>query len=122
MIAQISHDLIQLVSDPFGNYAVSQIVERWEPKICRPIFDKLSTKIFELSIQKYSSCVIEKCLEHGDARTKSCFVNEIRHSERLYALVSHNYGNFVIQKALKLSKGHEKEDLMQAIEHSFPKI
>ena len=97
-------------------------MEKWEPKICRPIFEKLSTKIFELSIQKYSSCVIEKCLEHGDNRTRSIFIDEIGRSDRLYALVSHNYGNFVIQKALKLALGREKEDLMAAIECSFPKI
>jgi len=65
VVSQILQNLIPLVSDPFGNYAVSQIVEKWEPKFCRPIFDKLSSKIYELSIQKYSSCVIEKCLEKG---------------------------------------------------------
>ena len=68
------HDLIVLVSDAFGNYAVSQIVEKWDPKVCKPIFDKLTNKIFELSIQKYSSCVIEKCLENGDRSTCSTFI------------------------------------------------
>ena len=38
IIDKITVDLIELVSDPFGNYAVSQIVEKWEPQICRPIF------------------------------------------------------------------------------------
>ena len=96
VIEQISNELIELVSDPFGNYAVSQIIEKWDPRICRPIFEKLATKIFELSIQKYSSCVIEKCLEYGSNGTRSIFIREIGRSERLYALVSHNYGNFVI--------------------------
>ena len=73
-------------------------------------------------MQKYSSCVIEKCLEYGDSQTRSIFISEIGRSERLYALVSHNYGNFVIQKALKLALGQEKDNLMRAIEESFPKI
>ena len=62
VIEQISHNLIKLVSDPYGNYAVSQIIEKWEQTVCKPIFDILATKIFELSNQKFSSCVIEKCL------------------------------------------------------------
>jgi len=121
-ISQILNDLIQLVSDPFGNYAVSQIFEKWEPKVCKPIYDKLTNKIFELSIQKYSSCVIEKCLEYGDKNTCSTFIKEITNSQRLSALVSHSYGNFVIQKALKLAQGDERNNLIMAIERSFPQI
>lgn len=96
VIDQISQDLIQLVSDPFGNYAVSQIIEKWEPYICKPIFEKLATKIFELSIQKFSSCVIEKCLEYGDPETQSLFIHEISQSERLYDLIRHSFSNYVI--------------------------
>ena len=97
-------------------------MEKWDPRICKPIFDKLSSKIDELSIQKYSSCVIEKCLEYSDVTTRSIFIKQISLSPRLFALVSHNYGNFVIQKALKLAKGQEKDDLVQAIERSLPQI
>jgi len=96
VIDSIGQDLIKLVSDPFGNYAISQIVEKWEPQVCKPIFEKLATKIFELSIQKYSSCVIEKCLQFGDPQTRSAFIREISSSERLYDLIRHSYSNYVI--------------------------
>ena len=66
MIAQISHDLLQLVTDAYGNYAVSQIVDKWDPSIVKPIFDQLQNKIVELSMQKFSSNVIERCLERAD--------------------------------------------------------
>ena len=101
---------------------MSQIVEKWDPKVCKPIFEGLSYKIFELSNQKYSSCVIEKCLEFGDSFTRQQFIREITESSRLYALVSHSYGNFVIQKALKLALGAEKDNLVNAIEQSLPQI
>lgn len=122
VISQILQDLIELVSDPYGNYAVSTIVEKWEPKICQPIFHKLANKISELSIQKYSSCVIEKCLESRDKETRSIFIREISETPRLFALVSHNYGNFVIQKALKLAQGREKDSLVEAIQQCTPQI
>lgn len=99
---------------------MSTIVEKWEPYICKPIFQKLANKISELSIQKYSSCVIEKCLESRDRDTRSIFIREISETPRLFALVSHNYGNFVVQKALKLAQGHEKDYLVDAIERCAP--
>ena len=66
MIQRISKDVIQLVSDPYGNYAVSEIVQQWDSDVCRPIFNQLANKISELSIQKYSSNVIETCLRDAN--------------------------------------------------------
>ena len=100
---------------------MSTIIEKWEPKINRPIFEKLARKISELSIQKYSSCVIEKCIECRDLQTRSNFIYEISQIPRLFALIGHNYGNFVIQKALKLAvDGREKDELISAIERNIP--
>ena len=38
VIQRIIKDVIQLVSDPYGNYAVSEIVEKWDIEVCKPIF------------------------------------------------------------------------------------
>lgn len=63
---QIANRIIKLVTDPFGNYAVSEIIENWNPSMCRPIYDQVLTRISELSAQKYSSNVIEKCIFNAD--------------------------------------------------------
>ena len=65
MVIGLLPELIKLVSDPFGNYALSRIIEKWQADFCQPIFEALCFKISELSMQKYSSCVIEQCLIFG---------------------------------------------------------
>ena len=96
IIHDIQVDLLELVSDPFGNYAISEIVQKWNPQTLQPIFTQLKNKIAELSIQKFSSPVIEHCLKHADEKTRSQFIIEISESARLHTLVSHNFGNYVI--------------------------
>ena len=59
---------------------------------------------------------------HGDPQTQSNFIREISESPRLFKLISHSYGNFVIQKALKIAKGREKLDLIASVEGSLPHI
>ena len=66
VIQKINKDLIQIVSNPYGNYAVSEIVQQWDSEVCTPIFNQLANKISELSIQKYSSPVIETCLRDAN--------------------------------------------------------
>lgn len=117
VISQLEKNLIEIVSDAFGNYAVSEIVEHWDTPVCQPIFKKLMTKVCELSIQKYSSCVIEKCIKSAGERTRSLFIREISRSPRLSALVSHQFGNYVIQTALIKASAADKDTLIRALEN-----
>ena len=96
IISDIINDLLELVSDPFGNYAIGEIVQKWDPTTLRPIYMQLKSKISELSNHKFGSPVIEQCLKSADAEIKSLFVIEISESPRLHTLVSHQYGNYVI--------------------------
>ena len=50
VIQKMGKDLIQIVSNPYGNYAVSEIITNWNSDICVPIFNLIATKISELSI------------------------------------------------------------------------
>lgn len=58
-------------------------------------------------MQKYSSNVIEICLERCDPQTRSEFIVEISNSDKLANLIKHSYGNYVVQKALKISLGSD---------------
>jgi len=50
MMSKIQNNVIKLVSDPFGNYAISEILTNWPHEVCAPIYEKLMSKISELSI------------------------------------------------------------------------
>jgi hypothetical protein len=87
MMSKIQSNVIKLVSDPFGNYAISEILTNWPHEVCVPIYEKLMSKISELSIQKYSSNVIETCFEFAIPEIKSIFIHELSFSDRLNALI-----------------------------------
>jgi len=105
LMSRISKDIMHLVCHPFGNYAITQIVINWPNKTKQVIFKALKNKLYELSMQKYSSNVIENCLERSDPQTRSEFIVEISNSDKLANLIKHSYGNYVVQKALKIAQG-----------------
>jgi hypothetical protein len=47
-------------------------------------------------MQKFSSNVIEKCLERADPKTRSLFIEEMGKSDKLISLIRNPYGNFVV--------------------------
>ena len=51
--------------------------------MCVPIYETLKEKISQLSAQKFSSNVIEKCLEKADDKMKSELFEVIATSDRL---------------------------------------
>ena len=83
LMAKLSENVIELVQNPFGNYAVTEVLNNWDYETCRPIFIKIQNKISQLSIQKFSSNVIERCLEKADEGIRSLYIEEICNSERL---------------------------------------
>ncbi len=68
---KLQENLIEVVQDPYGNYAITQALETWENQRTQPIRDTLKTYFQQLTIQKYSSNVIEKCVERADSVTIS---------------------------------------------------
>jgi hypothetical protein len=47
---KISKDAVRISCDPFGNYAITEILTRWPKHVCMPIFDQLRKNISELCI------------------------------------------------------------------------
>jgi hypothetical protein len=57
--------------------------------MCKPILLKLRNKLSQLSIQKFSSNVIERCLEKADPKTRSMYIEEISNSDKLSGKLSY---------------------------------
>lgn len=108
-------DIIKLVSDPFGNYAITEIVQNWDSDVCQPIFKQLQNKLSELSIQKYSSNVIERCLEKADKKTVSLYIEEISGSDKLHVLIRNPFGNYVVQRALRIASEQDRQSLIKSL-------
>lgn len=42
---KIAENVIELVQNPYGNYAVTEVINHWDAEVCYPIFLKLRNKI-----------------------------------------------------------------------------
>jgi hypothetical protein len=72
-------------------------------------------------MQKYSSNVIERCIEHHP-KCLSKFINEIVTSNRIVDLMKNNFGNYVVQKALRISNGFEKVQLIDTVAKNISRL
>lgn len=122
----------QLVQDPYGNYVLQESLDNWhdtDPELhddnekCffANLFKNIEGKIERLAIQKFSSNVIEKCLERSNEHYRRIFVKEILNGEPV-AVMKNSYGNYVFQKALALAKGIDKFKIIDIIFRNFPTI
>lgn len=87
---------MKIACDPFGNYAITEIITRWPKSVCRPIFDALRSHLSELCIQKYSSNVLERCFEFAPDEVRSQYIAELVSCECLPSLIKNSFGNYVI--------------------------
>ena len=96
-----------LIQNPFGNYALQMAIDNWDLKDVKEIIESFKGKGHFLSIQKYSSNVIERCIEK-DEEFLINFIYEISlDNKTIGILMKNNYGNYVIQTALKVSKNNK---------------
>ena len=122
LVRQITANSFHLVQDPFGNYVVQYILDLNEPSFTNPLCLGFQTKIAELSKQKFSSNVIEKCIRCADMDTKRVMIEELMESEELEKLMRDSYGNYVIQTALEFAPPDLCVHLIEAMRPILPGI
>lgn len=122
LVRQITANSFNLVQDPFGNYVVQYILDLNEPSFTTPLCLNFQGHIAELSKQKFSSNVIEKCVRCADMDTKAVMVHEMMQEEELEKLMRDSYGNYVIQTALEFAPAELCIHLIEAMRPILPGI
>ena len=112
---------LNLIVHPYGNYVIQVIVENWDDNELVDILGKYKGKYVTLSMQKYSSNVLERIIEKND-KNLELYINEICAEKNLCEIMKNNYGNYVIQKAIKLSSGRNYERLFKEINQNMHKL
>ena len=98
-----------LIQNPFGNYALQFAFKIWDKKDSFEIMKKFYEKILFYSIQKFSSNVIERCIEISDDFSNFYFNFIINNKNSLNYLLINNYGNYVIQTLIKKFEFSDKK-------------
>ncbi|RDX77011.1 putative pumilio-like 7, chloroplastic, partial [Mucuna pruriens] len=107
------HGLI-LAQDPFGNYVVQYIIEMENPSASSKLHSQFKGNYVNLSMQKFSSHVVEKCLVHV-AESRSRIVQELLSFSHFERLLPDPYANYVVQRALGVTKGSLHASLVEAV-------
>jgi hypothetical protein len=112
-----------LIQNPFGNYTLQCIIDNWQLEDIEKLIQMFIGKCSVLSVQKFSSNVIEKCIEKSQYFLKE-FLNECNANNfcGTGVLMQSNYGNYVIQTALKVISGKDRDDFIVGIYKNFSKI
>ena len=76
-----------LVQNQHGNYSIQVALECWDYKLIHPLIILFHDQFFSLSTQKFSSNVVEKCLERGGEVVLSKFLDEICHKTKIVGKV-----------------------------------
>ena len=112
----LKENCLSLIENPYGNYALQVVIESWNETDLEEIFERILKYSTQLTTMKYSSNVLEKCILKSEFflnRYVECVLKDIG------VLIRNGYGNYVIQTAVKFSKGDIKRMLVIAIENNL---
>ncbi|KAL2339902.1 hypothetical protein Fmac_007842 [Flemingia macrophylla] len=114
LVTEICKHGLLLSQDPFGNYVVQYVIEMDTAPASAKLLGLFKGNYVNLSTQKFSSHVVEKCLKHiVDARTR--IVRELLTAPRFEQLLQDPFANYVIQSALGVTKGPLHATLVEAV-------
>ena len=77
ILKTIQENVIELAQSPYGNYALQEAMEHWSLQDCEEIYQVLMKNLLQLSMQKFSSNVIETCLDKANNELKYKFAERI---------------------------------------------
>jgi len=98
----ISHAL-ELMQDPFGNYVVQYVLDLGRQTEAWAVAEKCIGNVALLSTQKFSSNVMEKCLEKANDNLLKSIVTELSNPSAIVELLLDQYANYVVQKAITVA-------------------
>ena len=104
LFLSIANKSFGLFTDQFGNYVVQYVVNACDYEINKIIVSNLLYDIPKFASQKFSSNVIEKCLDCSDEETKDLIVENFCEQKLVQTLLFDMYGNYVLQKTMSIAK------------------
>ncbi|KAM0936120.1 putative armadillo-like helical, pumilio domain-containing protein [Dioscorea sansibarensis] len=116
LVSEVSVNGLLLAQDPFGNYVVQFILDLKNQSVLMMLASQFEGNYVQLSTQKFSSNVVERCLKVFSEEGRARIITELLSVPRFEQLVQDPYANYVIQSALVNSKGSLRAALVEAIQ------
>ena len=121
LVRRIVAKSLELMQDAYGNYVIQYVLDVCSDQDVHAVCESVAGKVTLLAIQKFSSNVMEKCLERCSDRVKEQYLDELSDSERIRELMMDPFGNYVVQRALSVSTHVQAVRLVEAMKpHLMP--
>jgi hypothetical protein len=120
LISRIMEHVQTLVNHRFGNYAIQHILTLKSKSFDSLLHAQFKGRYNWLSKQKFSSNVIEKCIECFDPLLVRELISELM--EEIPLLIEDSFANFVLQKALQCASEEQKRKLVGLIQSSLKNL
>ena len=121
VVMEVVDKTVLLVQDAFGNYVVQYVLEQ-VPQYRHNIINIIAQSIIQLSRQKFSSNVVEKCLQLASPEGQALMVTSLAQKDQILTLLQDPYANYVVQRALQVANSPHLEVLADAIRPHMPAI
>ncbi len=121
LVSCIVNKALELMQDAYGNYVVQYVLDvcckdEEEEYYIQQICQKVIGRVVPLSIQKFSSNVMEKCLERCAEPIRQIYLDELTaNEEKVKELLGDPFGNYVIQRALAVATHNQAIQLVEAL-------
>lgn len=103
LVSRIIEEACSLAGDPFGNYVCQYVFDLECQEYTDRLVEQFVGRVLFLSMQKFSSNVVEKSLLSSSPYLAEILIAEITQPDTLHELLLDNYGNYVIQTALDVA-------------------
>ena len=104
LVDKIIECAVELVQDAFGNYVVQYMIDLNESEANARLALIFVKSMKMLATQKFSSNVIEKCLQQNTPDIQKIMILEISQPGNIIRMISDQYANYVVQRALTLAE------------------
>ncbi|KAF8499091.1 ARM repeat-containing protein [Russula emetica] len=122
LVNEITYNALTLVQDPYGNYVVQYILDLNDNRFSDAVIRQFIGNVCALSVQKFSSNVIEKCVRVAEHTTRKILIEELLNRTRLEKLLRDSYGNYCVQTALDYAEPGQRALLVDGIRPVLPLI
>lgn len=115
LVNRIVEKSLELMQDAYGNYVVQYVLDVCSDDDVHAVCESVIGKVSLLAIQKFSSNVMEKCLERCTDSVKELYMQELSDPERVRELMMDPFGNYVVQRALSVATHSQAIRLVEAM-------
>ncbi|KAL2524117.1 putative pumilio8 [Abeliophyllum distichum] len=104
LLDHIANLAAYLSNDPYGNYVVQHVLTLRNESVTEKILHCLKGQFIHLAQIKGGSHVVEKCIQFSECGMRNVIGEILENRKAPSHLARDQFGNYVIQKALKMTK------------------